>query len=332
LQPCIRGSWGCPSLLSPAATGPAPENTCSNEHAGTPQVRQTYAVQAASARRPQRGTNRTRHPSGREGTSAQSLAMTPRGAYPCRATSAYPAAQALPAPFAAISHPSAAHLGLAFTCTRAVTLAPKVSVFQRGCRYVAENSLLPCLGVEKTRLRTECKRERPRAKAPPHTLAQVPPTRTPRSSEPDSIRRCNTRTKHTSNCVMATAPNPDAPLPFFAPLNARHRAIARWFGMRGRLLLMGCCYRDRIVPSPSATVLAVSNGATDTSAAGTRGHTACGPRLTQQTAESGSTPPANEPSLAERGATTGLGRSWQQTRERKRSAAALATPDSSSRA
>src|SRR5262249_31819753 len=90
-----RAAIRCPSLLSPAATGPAPENTCSNEHAGTPQVRQTYAVPATFARRPQRGTNRTRHPSGREGTSAPSRARTPRGAYPGRATSAYPAAQAL---------------------------------------------------------------------------------------------------------------------------------------------------------------------------------------------------------------------------------------------
>ena len=131
----------------------------------------------------------------------------------------------------------------------------------------------------------------PHAQAQPHTLGQVPPTLPPLSSEPDSIRRRDTRTKKTSNCVTATAPNPDAPLLFFAPGNTRHRAIARWSGRRGRLLCMGCCYRDRIVQSRSATILAVSNGSLDTSAAGTRGHTASGPKLTQQTAESGSTPP-----------------------------------------
>ena len=55
--------------------------------------------------------------------------------------------------------------------------------------------------------------------------------------------------------------------------------------------LMGCCKREPRVPSLSATFLAVNNGSLDTCAAGTRGHTACGPKLTQQTAESGCTSP-----------------------------------------
>ena len=172
----------------------------------------------------------------------------------------------------------------------------------------------------------------PREGTTPHARSGATDSRTPLSCEPDSIRRCDTRTKHPSHCVTFTAPNPDPPLLFFAPGNTRHHASARWSGTRGRLLLMDRCYPDRIVQSPSATVLAVSNGALDTSAAGIRGHTVSGLRLTQQTAESGSTPPANEPSLAGKGATTGLGRSWKESCERKRSAAALAIPDSSWRA
>ena len=83
----------------------------------------------------------------------------------------------------------------------------KVSVGQRACRFGAENSPPPCLGVEKTRLRTECQGMHPPAQAQPPTLGQVPPTRTPLSSQPDSIRRRDTRTKKTSHCVTATAAN-----------------------------------------------------------------------------------------------------------------------------
>ena len=106
----------------------------------------------------------------------------------------------------------------------------------------------------------------------PHTLGQVPPTLPLLSSAPDSIRRRDTRTNHPSHCVTFTAPNPDAPPLFFAPGYRRHRASARWSGTRGRLLYMDCCERDRIVQSPLAKYLAVSNGSLDTSAAGTRGH------------------------------------------------------------
>jgi hypothetical protein len=97
------------------------------------------------------------------------------------------------------------------------TRPQKAPFSQRGCRLGPKILLRSASAWRQRVYELSPKGMHPRAKAQPHTLGPVPPTRAPLSSEPDSIRRRDTRAKHPSNCVTSTALKPDAPLLCFAP-------------------------------------------------------------------------------------------------------------------